>query len=99
MSDDLSQYMQGSYEWTITITEPPLSCLKRQLISGSQIPLAVKIPYQLLKICHENVQEGYDYIDFLNATVPRASFRVRIQGRLERETPGAIASKIQANER
>ena len=96
MSDVLSQYMQGSYELEITATEPPLSYLKQQGRSRFQIALAVKIPYPLLKIWHENVQEGCDYIDFLNATVPGAWFRVsretgfRIQGRLEREAGAKI---------
>ena len=66
--------------------------------SAFHIALALKIPYQLLKIWHENVQDGCDYIDFLNATVPGGWFKVsretgfRIQGRLEREA-GAVASK------
>ena len=31
---------------------------------------------QAVKIWHENVQDGFDYIDFLNATVSRPWFRV-----------------------
>jgi len=98
MSDVLSQYLQRSFEWEITATDPPLSYLKQQGICRFQIALAVNIPYPLLKIWHENVKEGCDYIDFLNATVPGAWFKVsretghRIQGRLEREA-GVIASK------
>jgi len=98
MSDVLSQYMQGTYEWDISVTDPPLSYIKQQGISRFQIALAVNIPYPLLKIWNENVQEGCDYIDFLNATVTRSWFKVsretgyRIQGRLEREA-GVVASK------
>ena len=40
------------------------------------IKQAVNIPHLLLKIWHENVQDGFDYIDFLNATVSRPWFRV-----------------------
>ena len=98
MSDVISQHMQRSYEREISVTEPPLSYIKQQGISRFQIALAVNIPFPLLKIWHENIQEGCDYIDFLNATVSRSWFRVsretgyRIQGRLEREA-GVVASK------
>ena len=100
MSDVLLKYMQRRYEWEISVTDPPLSYIKQQRISRFQIALAVNIPYPLLKIWYENVQEaeGCDYIDFLNATVPKSWFRVsretgyRIQGRLEREA-GIVASK------
>lgn len=100
MSDVLSQYIQRSYEWEITATDPPLSYLKQQAVSRFQIALAVKLPYPLLKIWHENVQKGVNYIDFLNATVPGAWFRVsretgfRIQRRLEREKQESLPLNI-----
>ena len=61
MSDVISRYMQRSYEWKILVPDPPLSCIKQ----------AVNIPYLLLKIKYENVQDGCDYIDFLDAIIPR----------------------------
>ena len=67
-------------------------------ISRFQIALAVNIPYPLLKIWYENVQDGYEYIDFRNATVFSSWFRVSqetgycIQGRLGREA-GVMACK------
>ena len=66
MSDVISRYMQRSYEWKIFVPDPTLSYIKQ----------AVNISYLLLKIWHENVQDGFDYIDFLNATVSRSWFRV-----------------------
>ena len=66
MSDVISRYMQRSYEWKIFVPDPPLSYIKQ----------AVNIPYLLLKIKYENVQDGCDYIDFLNAIVSRSWFRV-----------------------
>ena len=54
MSDVISRYMQRSYEWKIFVPDPPLSYIKQ----------AVNIPYLLLKIKYENVQDGCDYIDF-----------------------------------
>ena len=66
MSDVISRYMQRSYEWKIFVPDPPLSYIKQ----------AVNIPYLLLKIKYENVQDGCDYIDFLNAIVSRSRFRV-----------------------
>ena len=66
MSDVISRYMQRSYEWKIFVPDPPLSCIKQ----------AVNISYLLLKIKYENVQDGCDYIDFLNAIVYRSWFRV-----------------------
>ena len=50
----------------IFVPDPTLSYIKQ----------AVNIPYPLIKIWHENVQDGFDYIDFLNATVSRPWFRV-----------------------
>ena len=50
----------------IFVPDPTLSYIKQ----------AVNIPYLLLKIWHENVPDGFDYIDFLNATVSRPWFRV-----------------------
>lgn len=70
----------------------------REYHARLQIAVAAKIPYALLKIWHENVQERRDCIDFLNFTVPGAWFRVsretgfRIQRSLEREA-GVVASK------
>ena len=66
MSDVISRYMQRSYEWRIFVPDPTLLYIKQ----------AVNIPHLLLKIWHENVQDGFDYIDFLNATVSRPWFRV-----------------------
>ena len=66
MSDVISRYMQRSYEWKIFVPDPTLSYIKQ----------AVNISYLLLKIWHENVQDGCDYIEFLNATVSRSWFRV-----------------------
>ena len=88
MSDVISRYMQRSYECKILVPDPPLSYIRQ----------AVNIPYLLLKIKYENVQDGCDYIDFLNATVSRSWFRVSwetgypVQGRLEREAR-VVASK------
>ena len=88
MSDVISRYMQRSYEWKIFVPDPTLSCIKQ----------AVNISYLLLKIWHKNVQDGCDYIDFLNATVSNSWFRVTretgypIQGKLEREVR-IVASK------
>ena len=76
MSKVLSQYMQRSYEWEISVTDASLSYLRQQGISRFQIALAVSTPYPLLKIWHENVQEGFGYMDFLNATATGAWFRV-----------------------
>lgn len=53
----------------ISVPDPPVSYIKQQGIPRFQIALAVNIQYPLLKIWHENVQDGYDYIDFLNGTV------------------------------
>ena len=78
----------GTMKYQCKNTDPTLSYIKQ----------AVNIPYLLLKIWHENVQDGFDYIDFLNATVSRPWFRVSwetgypIQGRLEREAR-VVASK------
>ena len=66
MSDVISRYMQRCYEWKIFVPEPTLSYVKQ----------AVNISYLLLKIWPENVQDEYDYIEFLNATVSRSWFRV-----------------------
>ena len=66
MSDVISRYMQRSYEWKIFVPDPPLSYIKQ----------AVNISYLLLKIKYENVQDGCDYTDFLNAIVSRSWFRV-----------------------
>ena len=62
----------------LSYIDPPLSYIKQQGISRFQIALGVNIPYPLLKIWYENVHkaEGCDYIDFLNATVPKSWFRV-----------------------
>ena len=98
MSDVISRYMQRSYERKISVPDPPMSYIKQQGIPRFQIALAVNILYPLLKIWHENVQDGYDYIDFLNGTVSISWFRVRqetgypIQGRLKTEV-GIVASK------
>ena len=54
MSDVISRYMQRSYEWKIFVTDPPFSYTRQ----------AVNIPYLLLKIKYETVQDGCDYIDF-----------------------------------
>ena len=59
MSDVISRYMQKSYEWKIFVPDTPLSYIKQ----------AVNISYLLLKIKNENVQDGCDYTDFLNAIV------------------------------
>ena len=75
-----------------------MSNIKEQGISRFQIALAANTPYPLLKIWHENVQNGCEYIDFRNATVFRSWLRVSretgycIQGRLEREA-GVMACK------
>ena len=88
MSDVISRYMQRSYEWKIFGSDSTLSYIKQE----------VNISDLLLKIWHENVQDGCDYIDFLNATVSRSWFRVSwetgypVQGRLEREAR-VVASK------
>ena len=66
MSDVISRCMQRSYEWKIFGPDPPLSYIKQ----------AVNIPYLLLKIKCGKVQDGCDYIKFLNATVSRSWFRV-----------------------
>ena len=66
MSDVISKYMQRNYEWKIFVPDPPLSYIKQ----------AVNIPYLLLKIKCGKVQDGCDYINFLNATVSRSWFRV-----------------------
>ena len=50
MSDVISRYMQKSYEWKIFVPDPPLSYIRQ----------AVNIPYLLLKIKYENVQDGCD---------------------------------------
>ena len=98
MSDVLSEYKSKSYQWKITITDPPLTYLMKQGISRFEIALAVKISYPLLQIWHQKVGDGYDYIDFFNASVARTWFQVsrvtghRIQRRLEREA-GVIANK------
>ena len=44
MSDVISQHMQRSYEWEISVTDPILSKIKQQGISRFQIALAVNIP-------------------------------------------------------
>ena len=49
MSDVISRYMQRSYEWKIFVPDPTLSYIKQ----------AVNISYLLLKIWHENVQDGW----------------------------------------
>ena len=96
MSDVLSEYKSKSYQWKITITDPPLTYLMKQGISRFEIALAVKISYPLLQIWHQKVGDGYDYIDFFNASVAGTWFQVsrvtgyRIQRRLEREA-GVIA--------
>ena len=66
MSDVNSRYMKRSYEWKIFFPDPPLSYIKQ----------TVNMPCLLLKIKYENVQDGCDYIDFLNAIVSRSWFRV-----------------------
>ena len=44
-------------EWKISVPGPPLSLIKQQGISRFQIALTVNIPYPLLKIWHENIQD------------------------------------------
>ena len=43
----------------ISVPDPPVSYIKQQGIPRFQIALAVNIQYPLLKIWHENVQDGY----------------------------------------
>ena len=71
-------------EWKISVPGPSLSLIKQQGISRFQIALTVNIPYPLLKMWHENVQDRCDYIDFLNATVSRSWFRVERQATLSK---------------
>ena len=84
MSDVISRYMQRSYERRISVPGLGLSLIKQQGISRFQIALTVNIPYPLLKMWHENVQDRCDYIDFLNATVSRSWFRVERQATLSK---------------
>ena len=105
MSDVLSEYKSKSYQWKITITDPPLTYLMKQGISRFEIALAVKIPYPLLQIWHQKVGDGYDYIDFFNASVAGTWFQVsrvtgyRIQRGLEREAEAIANNYRQTNGR
>lgn len=106
MSDVMSDYNKQLYELElkcerkleIQVSEPPAKHVMKQMISESDIAFGLKIPYPLLHHWHNEIErEGFDYIDFLNASTG-AWFQVnretgnRIQGRLEREA-GAVASK------